>query len=123
MKFGRAISVILTIVLLLACNSRNQFNNKEYYEITRGDTLEIYFSNNSCCYYCLANKETLNHISFINIKTIKEVSKNCDGCNSQSAFIFKAISSGTDTIFLKSPTVMLPCDSSKQIERYIVLVK
>jgi len=114
------ISGVLVTSLLYSCSS---YVNKPEYNVSVGETFAIYYSTNSCCYYCITNEEDLRHIVLVERKVLKDTPRNCAGCDYQAAFIFKAIANGTDTINLKNPVVMQSCNSDVQTERYIVKVQ
>ncbi len=90
---------ILFLVLLLyfACN---KYENKSHYDLTIGDEVQLYFTTNSCCDYCLSNELSLKHMQLIE-KRIMNRADNCIGCEYNVFFIFKAESRGVDTIKLK----------------------
>ncbi|MDJ1481038.1 hypothetical protein QNI16_11135 [Cytophagaceae bacterium YF14B1] len=129
-------SYILTIIYLLltasGCTSKEVgYTNSSTYQLHVGQTVEIYYSTSSCCYYCIVNEKSLSHVQFINRKAVEEhkkpedMSKMCVGCPSTFAFVFKAIKPGIDTIRLDRPMALESCDStySKDQELYIVEVK
>lgn len=118
---------LLISFLILGCTSKTEtkkYENKPIYKLKIGETVNIYYSTNSCCYYCFANEQKLMHIEFVEDKMIDKGPEGCDGCNYTAAYIFKAKSAGTDTIKLKSSAASLPCEESEGLAgKYIVIVK
>lgn len=100
------------------------YDNKERYELTVNENAEIYYSTNSCCFYCLANEDQLKHVKLVEQKTIDPGPSDCEGCNHTGAFVFVGTSVGVDTIQLKHLTATMNCDSSAiRVENYIIEVK
>ena len=111
----------LTSLFFYGCSS---YENKDKYEIKVGETVEIYYSTNSCCYYCITNEESLNHVKLIERKTIDNGPEDCEGCSYTAAFIFKAESVGIDTVELKLLGATMDCDSNEiKPEKYIIEIK
>jgi len=122
MKLRNLINVLLTIFLFTGCNN---YENKEFYELKVGEELEIYYSTNSCCHYCLVNENKLKNLKLIDEKVVVATPSNCDGCNHTAAFVFEALSVGVDTVYLKQIVGGDDCDSSSTFEAevYIVNIK
>lgn len=117
----RKVLYIIIVVGICGCNT---YKNKEHYEVAIGDTFEIYYSTNSCCYYCVANNDTLKHIKLIEDKIVNKDKSDCDGCDYTAAFSFKAISKGVDTVSLKLLEANSSClDTTVSSEKYIIDVK
>ncbi|MBO9702817.1 MAG: hypothetical protein J7604_21570 [Sporocytophaga sp.] len=115
---------LLVILLGLTLGGCNKYTNKEKYVISIGKKLDLYYSTNSCCCYCLSNEKELKHINLLGRKMIDKRPKNCEGCNYIAAFTLQGKSIGVDTIELKLLTATMSCDESEgQIERYIIEVK
>lgn len=114
------------IVVLSACtNSSKKYTNKEKYIIDKGEIVDIYYSTNSCCYTCVANKNDLKHIEIVQQKTIDK-EEDCAGCDVLSAFVFKATKIGIDTILMRTPTASQDCFDTSQFiseQKYIIEVK
>ena len=117
----RILTLSIIILIFYGCNS---YKNKDRYEIKVGETVEIYYSTNSCCYYCLSNEKDLNHIKLIERITIGNGPEDCAGCNHTSAFVFKAESPGIDTVELKLLRATVNCDSNNvEAEKYVIEIK
>jgi hypothetical protein len=88
------------VLTLISCKNGTEkaYTNKSHYSIAIGDTLEIYYTTNSCCQYCQPNQEQLKHLKYIGRKTIIKEPKDCVGCSQTSALLFVAKSKGIDTI-------------------------
>ena len=115
--------IFITIIFLSLFYNFDKKTNKDVYNVTSGEKIEIYFSTNSCCYYCISNKEELDNVKFIEQKVIELGDKNCVGCNYKGAFVFIAESIGSDTIKIQNVTANTKCDSSELgIEKYIINV-
>jgi hypothetical protein len=71
------------------------FFNSDRYNISVGDTLRIYYTTNSCCYYCLPGKHESSLLEYIGEELVVPSEKDCDGCSSTSALLFVANSPGT----------------------------
>ena len=114
-------AIVLVTLILTACND---YKNKDSYVIEVGETIEIYYSTNSCCQYCVANNQELVHINLLEDKTIDPGPKDCQGCNYMAAFIFEGVSVGTDTVELKVVPASKDCyNNDVEPEIYIVEVK
>jgi len=113
----------LSAISIIACQENKEYKNKEKYSLSVGETVEIYYSTNSCCHYAVTNKEELQHIKFVEDKVIDSGPKDCDGCDYTAAFVFKAESKGTDTVELKRLIASQPDDDSVQPEKYIIEIK
>ena len=117
----RILIISLIGLFLHGCTNHE---NKDKYEVNVGETVEIYYSTNSCCYYCLSNIQELNHVDLLETKTIDTDPEDCAGCNYTYAFVFKAESVGIDTVELKSLTASMDCDSNNVMpEKYIIEIK
>lgn len=115
---------LIFLIIGIICSTCKQYENKDLYKISVGESIEVYYSTNSCCFYCIPNKQSLKHIALIGEKTIDKGPSNCDGCNYKAAFIFKALSSGMDTIKLKRSIASESCEESREQEEiYIVEVE
>ena len=119
-KFG----VIFFLIILLSISCK-EYKNKEIYHLSVGETVEIYYSTNSCCHYCLVNENRLKNLKLIDEKTVDAAPTNCDGCSHTAAFVFETISLGVDTVYLKQMVGGDDCDSSstENAERYIVYIE
>lgn len=118
----KIIYLVFIISGIFSCQKKT-FENKPQYELKVNEIVEIYYSTNSCCYYCLLDESDLRHLELIEEKTVDPGPRNCDGCNYVAAFIFKAISSGVDTIKLNHATATEPCQTNDIPEKYVVVVK
>lgn len=100
-------SIILLMILIISCTN---YTNKDFYEVTVGNKIEIYITTNSCCFYCF-NNTNLTHTEFIEVKRVENGSKDCEGCNWTDAYIFEAKSEGIDTIILEQRVMIDSCSS------------
>lgn len=127
MNYKYSISIIFLI--LAACSigakrNTNNFTNNQEYTISVGETVEIYYSTNSCCMYCQPNKYDLKHVEYIGEKTLIPMKKNCDGCDATYALMYKAKSPGTDTIYGQIVAASRACpDSTREMYKYIVTIE
>jgi len=111
---------IFLSLIFLGCKNK-VYNNKPRYEIGVNETIDIYYSTNSCCHYCISNNNKLKHIKLIHDKLVVPEEKGYDGCNHTSAFTFIGVSKGIDTLELKEIGVTMSCDSNSVIpETYII---
>ena len=118
---NKIIILLLATLFFISCKS---YENKNKYTVGVGKVVEIYYSTNSCCYYCFSNEKNLIHSKLLDRKTLDDGPDDCVGCNHTAAFIFKAKSIGIDTIKLKHVTATEDCDSSDvQPEIYVIEVK
>ena len=100
------------------------YENQAYYELEVGDLVEIYYSTNSCCYYCFSKQQNLEHLEFIEQKTVDSGPPGCAGCNYTSAYVFMAKSVGVDTIKLDMATGGEECgDRPTPLESYVVEIR
>ena len=112
--------VFLPLFLLLLSSCAN-YENQDSYQLKVGETVDIYYSTNSCCYYCVVNESELKHLKLIDEKVVKSGPRNTDGGNSTSAFVFQAISSGEEVVKLKKVEAAEDCQEyAGQIEAYQV---
>ncbi len=117
----RIITLSLISLFFYGCNS---YENKANYEIKVGETVEIYYSTNSCCYYCLSSEGDLNHVKLIERKTVDNGSKDCEGCTNTNAFVFIGGSVGKDTVELKLLEAKDDCENNDlETEKYIIEIK
>lgn len=80
-----------------------RFKNKADYTLNVGDTLNLYFNENTCCNYCLPNQDKLKHLSYFDTKVVVPPSiKHCEGCTITVSKMFIATSPGIDTILYAS---------------------
>lgn len=116
-------SSIFSSLILQGCKNK-VYNNKLKYEIGVNEIVEIYYSTNSCCYYCVSNQSKLKHTILIDDKLIIPEKEGCDGCSHTSAFVFKGLSKGIDTLELKQVTATMNCDSNEITPvKYIIEIK
>lgn len=115
---------ILSVLMFLFTSCIKRYNNQKVYECAIGQVVDIYYSTNSCCFYCVGNESSLKHVKFLDKVIIDPSSKDCDGCSFTGAFKFKALNTGTDTIYLKYHHGGQSCgDSASSQEIYVVEVK
>lgn len=92
--------------------AERDYSNQETYNVSVGDTVEIYFETNSCCYICVPNQDKYNHLLYIGEKSMttdKNEDGLCLGCNSTYAELFVAKSVGTDTVKIGIYQPANPC--------------
>ena len=102
--------VYIFLLVFSSCQFYEKFENKKEYNIKLGETFKIYYSTNSCCGYC-NNSQNLKNVSIIESIVVKEEKKGCEGCSTESAYIFKGLNRGRDTIRLYEISPMSNCDS------------
>ncbi len=124
---NKAIIYLVILLGVIACNhnhKEDQYTNKGSYKISTNESVELYYSTNSCCYYCVSNKSELKYTQLVEDKMIDKGPSDCEGCNYISAFVFKGKSKGIDTVELKIVQANMDCYSNDvQPERYIIEVK
>jgi hypothetical protein len=102
------------------------YTNQETYNVSVGDTVQIYFETNSCCYICVANQDKYAHLLYIGEKMVKNDNDKeglCAGCNSTLAQLFVAKSAGTDTVQIGIYLPANPCvEGSGELDSFIVNV-
>ncbi len=112
--------VYLLILSLLGCSSEHI--NKEKYNVQVGETIEIFYGENSCCARCWNDVE-LNHLEFVELKTI-EFDERCAGCSNLYSKSYLAVSAGVDTIKTKSYAITDSCNlDSDGTENFLVTIK
>ena len=120
---GQKIFLLISCVLLLNCSLRT-YENQPTYELEVNETVEIYYSTNSCCNYCFTESQNLKHIEYLKEITVDSGPRDCAGCNFTAAFVFKAISPGRDTVRLRFSEASRPCEEVEvPTEEFIVVVK
>ncbi len=118
------ILMFVSAFLSTLCCTQKTYENKPFYKLKVNETVEIYYSTNSCCYYCFAEDQNLNHIEFLEDKTIDSGPKDCAGCNFVAAFVFRAKSPGIDTVKLLHSVASKPCEEAEgPPEEYIIQVE
>lgn len=119
--------IFCSIFFLFSCNHKSKnidYTNTNEYNIKIGETVEIYYSTNSCCQYCIPDYQQLNHLEYIGEKTVLPMPKGCAGCNETNALMFKANSLGRDTIYGQIVAASRACpDSTKEMSKYIVTIE
>lgn len=89
------------------------FKNKPSYTLNVGDTLNLYFNENTSSNYCLPNQNQLKHLNYLDKKVVVPPSKKeCEGCTINVSKMFIATSPGTDTILYKSLKPMENCNAN-----------
>ena len=102
----------------------NYYKNKPIYSINIGDTIKIYHTTNSCCKYCQANFDQLQHLEFLGNKIVIPSKKDCEGYNYTSAMMFVAKSAGIDAIIDAIIPPLSECNESiANLNKYIVRIK
>ncbi len=115
--------LIISLITILFHGCEN-YENKDKYVVKVGESVEIYYSSNSCCYYCISNSEELVHVYLKETLTVDTGPEDCAGCNYTYALVFMAESVGVDTIELKSIQASKDCDSSNVIpQKFIIEVR
>lgn len=114
---------VLLILSLVLFGCKN-YENKTRYEVSVGETFEIYYSTNSCCHHCFSNEKNLKHIRLVDNKMVDPDPEDCDGCNYTAALVFVAESTGFDTVKSYITGATTECDSiSLGSVGYIIEIK
>ena len=122
MKKSIIISCLILTGILTACSAK-EYVNQNTYELSVGDQLELYYTTNSCCYYCF-NGEELQHLEYIDDRVMIPYEDGCDGCDQTEAFVFEAKSVGVDTIYMALVEGGEDCRIDKSsAQKYVVTVK
>lgn len=122
-KIGPKGFLIVCCFWLASC-SLISYENRSHYELEIDETVEIYYTTNSCCHYCLIKEQNLRHIELLGSKTVNKSLIDCAGCNNTVAYIFSAKSIGIDTIRLAMIGGGEKCeDMEHESESYIVEVQ
>ena len=58
----KATFILLLALSVSACTS---YENKNRYEVSVNEKAEIYYSTNSCCFYCVSNERQLKHVKLV----------------------------------------------------------
>lgn len=115
---------IFPLLILLCCSSCKDYDNQAHYTIAVGETVDIYYKTNSCCYYCASNEVHFKHITTMDQKVVDSGPWNCDGCDFTGAFVFRGTSVGVDTVHLKLLGGGMECDEAGYTtEQYIIEVQ
>ncbi len=101
------------------------FKNKPLYNLNVGDTLNLFFNENTFSNYCLPNQNQLKHLSYFDKKVVVPPSKKeCEECTITVSKMFIATSPGIDTILYKSLKPMQNCSDNVPIKiQCVVRVK
>jgi hypothetical protein len=112
--------------ILIGCKpiskNKESYKNQELYDIKLDDSCRIYYSTNSCCFYCIYNRNDLDNVTLSNNLVLDEGPKDCNGCNAQYAYVFKGIKTGEDTVQLKSLPASKSCEDSAYVAKYVIRV-
>ena len=100
------------------------YSNQSVYNVSVGDTVQIYFENNSCCYICVPNQGDYKHLLYVGEKTVKTPGDElCMGCSSTFAELFIAKSVGTDTVKIGIYEPVNPCEEGRgKLDLFVVNV-
>lgn len=109
MKYVMILGVLM-LSLIYGCEDK-VYLNQETYQLKVGETVEIYYSLNSCCGMCVGNSHDLQSTKHIDEITVDRAPEDCDGCSTTYAYVFKAIASGTDTLELRHYEASDYCES------------
>lgn len=113
--------IIIFSLTIIGCNS---YENKDRYEVSINEKVEIYYSTNSCCFYCVSNEKQIKHVKLLESKTMDSSPSDCVGCEYTAAFVFEGKYVGIDTIELKRLGAREDCENNDvKPERYIIEVK
>ena len=89
------------------------FKNKPLYNLNVGDTLNLFFNENTFSNYFLPNQNQLKHLSYFDKKVaVPPAKKECEGCTITVSKMFIATSPGIDTILYKSLKPMQNCSDN-----------
>ncbi len=115
----RKLLPILTLVLACGCRE-----NKPFYLIHVGETMDLYLGTNSCCKHCWLDNAQVEHVRFIGEEVIE--TSDLAGGSGRTAWTFQGLSPGTDTLRIAWVTAGIPCDAQdgvrNQMNTYIVEV-
>jgi hypothetical protein len=122
----RLFLMLFSAIWILGCKSSSKkkeaYKNKEVYDIKLGESCRIYYSTNSCCFYCIYNRSELDNVTLAEDLVLDGGPKDCDGCNVQYAYVFKGIKAGTDTVQLKTLPASQSCEDSAYVAKYVIRV-
>ena len=108
------------LLSLLGCSS--EYINKQEYNVVVGETIEIFYGDNSCCGRCWNDSE-LDHLAFLENKKI-EFDEDCTGCTNTYSKSYKAVSEGVDTLKTKSYAMSDSCNlDSGDVDIFVVKIK
>ena len=116
--------VSLAALAFVSCKHETKYTNKPSYTVAVGEEVRIYYSINSCCQYCVLNLDSLKYVSLLGDIGVEGYPDDCAGCNATYAFVFTAISHGTDTIYLNMREASASCyDVKDEPEMFIINVQ
>lgn len=111
---------IFFLLSILGCS--NEHINKVSYNVVVGETVEIFFGENSCCGRCWNGTE-IKHLEFVEEKSI-EYDEDCAGCTNTYSRIYRAMSPGIDTIKTYSFAMSDSCNlESEDTDMFLVTIK
>lgn len=101
----------------------DRFENQPLYTIKVGESVDFYVGVNSCCPYCFLNEKTLTAVKLTEEKEVRPSPKDCEGCWSWTAYVFKGVKPGRDTIqiFNVEPGDGCFLDSIKQKQQFSII--
>jgi len=114
---------MLNFFALLLTLSSCGYKNKPVYDLVVGESFEIYYSNNSCCYYC-NNADELKTCSLVDEEVVVQAPRDVAGGTSTYSLIFMSKTPGTDTIKLTQVSGGDTCNGlMSTTEKYIIHVR
>lgn len=85
--------VLLPILLVLTACSRE---NKAFYSIHVGETMDLYLGTNSCCLHCWIDSAQVSHVRWISEEVIE--TSPLDGGSGRMIWTFQGMTPGIDTL-------------------------
>ena len=90
--------------MLISCRQADNqiiystYKNKPTNNIRVGERFQLIFGSNSCCRNGQLDKSTLNSLEHLKDSIVLPSPKDCDGCTTYYAVIFRAVRPGKDSI-------------------------
>jgi hypothetical protein len=96
-----ALLIALLMLLLAGCKD---LVNKDHYEISKGERITVYASENGSARYREYAVSGQVHIKYTGSEVAEASPRDCDGCSTEYGYTFEGASAGTDTIFIMHET-------------------
>lgn len=116
----KVVGVVIFSILLFGCT---HYDNPDRFIPNLGEEFTVYSKINSCCHSCPI-ETGLQHVKLINRSIVDPIPDDVSGADGTEAFVFQAISTGIDTIKIKTVTGMKNCQlEAGSIQKFVVEVK
>ena len=116
----KLIGTFFLSIVFLGCSN---YENPDKFTPTVGEKFSVYSEINSCCNSCPIEMH-LKHTKLVSRSIVDPIPDHLAGASGVEEFVFQAISTGTDTIKIKTVTGMKNCQLEPgSVKNFLVEVK